>query len=147
MTTKPCRDCGEVKPLDEFYKDSKAKDGKQGVCKPCDSVRRKAYKDADPERASMQRHRSKLKLRYGMTVEQYDELLEAQDGRCACCGTTEPGRGDNRFFVDHCHDTGEVRGLLCHKCNAGIGYLGDNVDGVWQAMLYLVKYEQKELVA
>ncbi len=142
MSTKPCRNCGEVKPLDEFYNQAKSKDGKQYICKLCDAARNKAYREADPERRSMQRHRSKLKLNYGITVEQYDEMLEAQGGVCACCGAPDPGRGDNRLFVDHCHDSDEIRGLLCHKCNTGIGMLGDNLDGLWQAMLYLVKHER-----
>ena len=146
MTTKPCPDCGEVKPLDEFYNNKSRTDGKEPYCKPCKDARSIAWRKANPERLAAQNRRKSLKKKYGITVEQYDEMLEAQGGRCACCGTDTPG-GKGAFHVDHCHDTGGVRGLLCQSCNAAIGALGDNVDGVWQAMLYLVKYEQKELVA
>lgn len=143
--SKLCPDCGEVKPLDEFYDKKNGKDGKATYCKPCHNVRSDAWKKANPEKRLLVQRRSKLK-KYGITVEQYDEMLEEQGGVCACCGTDDPGR-DGSFYVDHCHDSEDVRGLLCHKCNSGIGYLGDNVDGVWQAILYLVKYEQKELTA
>ena len=146
MTTKPCRDCGEVKPLDEFGADKRRPGGKKSYCKPCENARKAAWTKANPDKDAESQRRRKLKHRYGITPEQYEEMLEAQGGRCACCGTDTPG-GHGGFHVDHCHDTGEVRGLLCHGCNTAIGALGDNVDGIWNAMLYLVKYEHKELTS
>ena len=145
MSTKPCRDCGEVKPLDEFNKDAKAKDGRRAYCKPCHSARSMSWEKANPEKRAKSVRRHNLKRRYGITVEQFDELFAKQGGRCACCGAPEPG--GTGWQVDHCHDSNELRGILCHSCNVGIGHLGDNVDGVWQAMLYLVKHEQKEMTA
>lgn len=64
--------------------------------------------------------RWKLREWYGITPEQYDAMLVAQDGRCALfqvCGSTEPGGRWNRWHVDHDHVTGKVRGLLCNDCN------------------------------
>ena len=139
--SKLCPDCGETKPLDEFYDDKSKSNGKRSYCKPCGYARAVAYREANREKYAETQRRNSLKRRYGITVEQYDEMLAEQDGKCACCGTTEPG-GHGGFHVDHCHDTGEVRGLLCHSCNAAIGGLGDNLEGVWNAMLYLVKYER-----
>ena len=139
--TKRCRECGETKPLDEFYDKKDMKDGKQSHCKSCHNARKAAWREANPEQDAEHKRRSHLKRKYGITEEQYDAMLEAQDGKCACCGTTEPG-GTGTFHVDHCHDSDEIRGLLCKACNIGIGELGDNLDGVWQAMLYLVKYER-----
>ena len=71
-----------------------------------------------------------------MTPEQYDEILMSQKGCCACCGThhTEIKKG---LAVDHCHETGSIRGLLCLNCNTGIGKLGDDVDGLLKALAYL----------
>ena len=140
MTTKPCPECGETKPLDEFFNNKAKKDGKQSYCKSCDNARRAAWAKANPEKEAANKRRIDLKRRYGITVEQYDEMLAEQGGRCACCGTDTPG--GNGWQVDHCHDSDELRGILCHSCNVGIGHLGDNVDGVWQAMLYLVKHER-----
>lgn len=72
---------------------------------------------------------------YGLTIEDFDRILERQCGRCAICGTSDPGR--KGFCVDHCHDTGRVRGLLCTNCNVGIGQLGDDVDRLMRAVEYL----------
>ena len=75
-----------------------------------------------------------LKQLYGMTVEQYDILLVAQDGVCALCGNP-PGK--RRLAVDHSHRTGSVRGLLCGRCNWVIACLGDEIEAVERAITYL----------
>ena len=83
-------------------------------------------------------HRSwKYKTKYGITLDDYDKMLLAQQGQCAICKTNEPGGPGERFSVDHNHDTSEVRGLLCCNCNRGIGYLKDSPDIVAAALLYL----------
>lgn len=65
-----------------------------------------------------------LKRKYGLTVEEFDGMLAAQDGRCAICATDTPGvKG---WCVDHCHDSGRVRGVLCTSCNTAIGQMKDN---------------------
>lgn len=74
--------------------------------------------------------------RYGITSDQYNEILASQCGVCAICGTDNPG-GRGSFHVDHCHDTGVIRGLLCHSCNRGIGYLKDNPTLLRAALSYL----------
>ena len=82
--------------------------------------------------------RCKLKKKYGITPEQFDELLKKQSARCAICGKSGSGRiGGGRLLVDHCHKTGAVRGLLCHQCNSAIGMLNDDVDVVASAFRYL----------
>ena len=75
---------------------------------------------------------------YGITVEQYYQMLDAQDNSCAIC--------DKQFevecgppHIDHCHDTTEVRGLLCQKCNTAIGMLGDDAEKAIRAYQYLAK--------
>ncbi|MGQ5576747.1 endonuclease VII domain-containing protein [Streptomyces sp. ECR3.8] len=60
-----------------------------------------------------------LKLRYGITIEQYEQMLASQRGGCAICGSFPGGK---RLAVDHCHVTGRVRALLCPQCNRSIGY-------------------------
>ena len=84
-------------------------------------------------------HRVRLRLRYGMTPEQYDELIEKQGGRCAVCGTAHPVKGSSNrgWHVDHDHVTGKVRGLLCNSCNRGIGLLQDNPELLEKAAAYL----------
>lgn len=138
---KTCTKCGESKPLDSFYRNPECRDGRQGSCKVCDNVRTKQWKSANSESAKMTSKRYYLKTKYGITIDQYNELLMKQGGCCACCGGDSP-RGRGIYFpVDHCHETGKVRGLLCNPCNVGIGALGDSVEGVRKALAYLTREE------
>ena len=85
-----------------------------------------------PERAYKVRRKCELKREYGLTLEEYDGMVIMQNGRCAICG-----RGDEQLGVDHDHSTGTVRGLLCQRCNGGIGFLQDNPDLTQKATDYL----------
>jgi hypothetical protein len=79
--------------------------------------------------------------KYGLTLEEYDAKLEAQGGACAICGSTEPrGRWNRHFAVDHCHETGEPRGLLCGGCNVMLGNAGDSPARLRVAAEYLERY-------
>ncbi|MHA2044102.1 MAG: endonuclease VII domain-containing protein [Candidatus Thorarchaeota archaeon] len=75
-----------------------------------------------------------LRQKYNMTVEDYDTLLADQDGKCAICYSPPSSR---RLDVDHNHSTGEVRGLLCAKCNTGIGLFDDSTVALQKAIDYL----------
>jgi len=77
------------------------------------------------------RRRYSLKKKYGLTIEQYDEMLQKQNNVCAICQepslSLDPRTNKvRRLAVDHCHKTGKIRGLLCSKCNKGIGLFRDN---------------------
>lgn len=80
-----------------------------------------------------------IKCLYGMSPAEFQALLVSQDQRCAICGTTQPdGVGRiAQWNVDHCHDTGKVRGILCSQCNIGIGQLRDDPDLLRAAISYL----------
>ena len=78
---------------------------------------------------------------YGMSVNQYDDLLIKQDYRCACCGRHK-SEFKRRLHVDHCHVTGEIRGLLCTLCNPLIGYAKENIVMLEQAKDYLLKFKK-----
>ncbi|WP_373693328.1 endonuclease VII domain-containing protein [Bradyrhizobium japonicum] len=94
----------------------------------------KAYRDQNKDA----RHNYDLVRAYGITAEQYAGLLHRQGGRCAMCGTSAAGcRGKGRLHVDHCHDKGHVRGLLCHACNTGIGLLKHDIALLDRAKAYL----------
>ncbi len=84
---------------------------------------------------------SKLKNMYGITLAQYEAMLETQKHVCAICGQPETRvrgkRGLTRLAVDHDHVTGKVRGLLCAKCNAGIGHFNDSCLLLAKAIVYL----------
>lgn len=77
-----------------------------------------------------------LQSRYGLTIEQFDEMVEKQGGLCAICSSPPKGRW-KRLHVDHDHVTGKVRGLLCHACNILLGHARDSGDILQKAAAYL----------
>ena len=74
---------------------------------------------------------------FGLTTTQFDALVEAQRGRCAICGRTEPQKGRTRLVVDHSHVTGKVHGLLCSACNAALGSFQESTEVLMAAIRYL----------
>ena len=94
----------------------------------------KAWKKANP--GAMKKYRLR---KYGLTVEQYEAMLKEQDNRCAICGTDTPAKHGS-WCVDHCHDTNEPRGLLCVKCNAGLGHFDDSPAHLLAAERYLQRF-------
>ena len=125
LTDKTCTSCHVTKPLDGFGPDKKGAGGVKSKCRDC---RRDEHKDYQWAR-NLMRH-------YGLTVEQYNTMLEKQEYRCAICRRHQDEFGRS-FAVDHDHETGENRGLLCISCNRGIGYLADDAMRVLSAYLYL----------
>lgn len=148
---KLCGKCGKIKEVTEFC----LTHGKPtGYCKPCQSIynrnrrladpvkhrdkkrrwraanvetvraNKKAWERANPEKVKQYR----IKNLYGLSSEEYDALQK----ECALCGATE------RLVVDHNHDTGEVRGVLCHKCNLGLGMFNDDTALLFRAIDYLM---------
>ena len=68
-----------------------------------------------------------MKDKFNISLDEYKEMFIKQDGKCAICSTIVPGHKKINFAVDHCHKTNKVRGLLCFRCNLGIGYFKDDV--------------------
>lgn len=150
---RECDHCHTLKPLTEFYKDTRRVDGLSRRCKRCayeiqntwrlnnlDKVAEsmKAWRDRNPGKAAD----AHIQKNYGLPPGSYDKMFTEQGGRCAICKTTRPGgkSGDTgRFHVDHCHDTGAVRGLLCHGCNVSIGHFNHDEEVLRSAIQYLAK--------
>lgn len=118
---KKCSTCRDILSLSHFSRDRARLDGYRSQCKKC-SYASKQVTD--------------LKKKYGITPAQYEELFESQEGNCAVCGRHQL-EFKRRFDVDHNHDTGEVRGLLCHDCNRALGFLKDDPALAESAMNYL----------
>ena len=132
MTVKTCICCQLEKPISEYHKDSGKKDGYHTTCKSCSCSReRKRYSSGKIKDKDL-----KLRRKYGISHNNYLEILEAQNGRCAICSTDVPG-GKGAFHVDHCHNSGKIRGLLCHRCNVGLGHFKDQESLLLKAALYL----------
>ena len=120
--SKKCSRCGKTKELSEFPKD---KVNYRSYCKDCNRKRVREYWAKHPE----QQQKNKLKYHYGMTVQEYTTKLLEQNGVCAICGKpeTKAVRGKiQSLSVDHNHDTGVIRGLLCSQCNSMLGFARDS---------------------
>lgn len=114
---KPCRECG-------------------GVFSPIAPSHLYCSDDC----ACLGHDRAKMQKNYGITLEEYAELVEKHAGACAICGGEgfELVKGQkNLLVIDHCHSTGKVRGLLCHNCNRGLGLFQDSVDNLRRAADYV----------
>lgn len=159
-----CSKCKKAKPLDAFRASVRLRGC--GQCRPCMQELKKEARTRNPERVKEQERllrkkvylsrpgffleknrawRAKnpekvkahnLKKNYGLALENYRTMLREQNFGCAICGTKKNSNGKS-LYVDHCHDTGKVRGLLCRKCNTGIGLLGDNFNKIEKTLKYL----------
>jgi len=118
---KECGICGYIKIESEFYAKNSAKDGLDHRCKECSKIARRE---------------SKLQKNFGITSVEYDLMFEDQGGKCFIC-EADSGYNGNKLSVDHDHNTGEIRGLLCHKCNFGIAHFNDDRKRLMNAMIYL----------
>lgn len=139
-THKVCSACNESRPIEHFGLCTGYKDGRRGQCTTCRAAANRKYQRApsQPRKAKPeQTRRSKLRLRYGLTESAFAEMLAAQGGGCAICGSHQAGGRYGVFHVDHCHDSGRVRGILCHLCNTTLGSLGDSLDAVNKFVRYL----------
>ena len=121
-----CGKCHKVKEFSEFQKSTRFSDGIRKWCKDCEH----GYYEYNPDI----RWKNRLKT-YGLTVEEYNIILQNQNGGCAICGA-KIGNGSKRLGVDHNHITGKVRGILCNACNTGIGLL-NNIELLNKAIEYI----------
>lgn len=172
MKTKVCTKCRLELPLNKFSKNKKRNDGLESICKNCkNKYMQKWYKnnkelvsnynkkyrkinsfelnkknkewcDKNVEAIKKYRHEQDIKFLYGITREQYNQMLEQQNGVCAICGKEESTchgitKKITNLAVDHNHKTGKVRGLLCSYCNKALGGFKDNEEFLIKAIEYL----------
>jgi hypothetical protein len=104
------------------------------------NARSKAFYARHPDKAKLKAKRIRLRLDFGLTIEQYEMMLVAQGGVCAICGKEEKAAGRTFLSVDHCHHTGEVRGLLCSRCNPGVGLFNDDPILLRNAAEYIERF-------
>ena len=126
---KHCLKCGKYRQTDEFNRDRNRSDGLQVYCRPCQSIGSKA----SYAKNSGVSHSALIRRRYGLSPEEYQAMLDRQGGVCAIC---EAPPTDKRLAVDHSHETGEVRGLLCKNCNVKLATI-ENQEFMAAASRYL----------
>jgi hypothetical protein len=157
---KRCKKCGETKPFSEFYRATGMKDGHRSECKLCHGAQQKrwyaenresaiagvkrwqqenkehlhAYRREYRKRRQAEDRDAHLRRTFGFSSAQYEDMLAAQGGGCAICGKP-PGKIS--LHVDHDHESGEIRGLLCVGCNNALGQFKDDCDLLSRAAGYL----------
>lgn len=142
---KICTVCKEKKDLNCFYNRAASEDGKAYRCKDCDNAAVKAYKKKHQNRQRRKQRENNWRHKYKLERSDIELLWETQQGCCAICSVKLTNieiddtamNQNNTSCVDHCHLTGKVRGLLCSKCNRGIGMFNDKAELVYSAYAYL----------
>lgn len=136
---KYCPQCEQRKLVSDFPRNAGSPDGLHAWCKVCKNARaREQY--AEDEHVRERCHYAHKRRTYGLTPEQLSEMLEQQGGGCGICGG--PPRSVRGWSIDHDHDTGRVRGILCVPCNSALGALGDDIASIRRVLAYLLKAEE-----
>ena len=133
---KRCSSCKTEKEISQFNKSKSKKFGVHNQCRQCARLWKPTL-EALAKAKQKTKEWNRLKTS-GFTQEEYEAKLKEQNYRCAICGTTDSGPMD--FHADHDHNTNQKRGILCHKCNTGLGLLKDNVETLCAAIEYLNHY-------
>lgn len=150
---KKCSKCGIKKDISEFYCDSKRKDGKNSWCKVCVKLQHKnkyhsnpeirkqiiartnEYRKSNPHYRRLAGLRKKLGLKPKEVSDYCEARLQEQNGCCDICGVKLI---EEDTVLDHNHETGKLRGLLCHCCNRGLGFLKEDLDILSSMSSYLI---------
>jgi hypothetical protein len=127
-----CPTCGETDRT-KFYVNKKGYKA-SSICREC---HKKKCLERWHSQTMIEKHATRVKKLYGIEPEQYKQMHVDQDGKCAICGV-EP-KTKRGLHIDHCHDTGVIRGLLCGGCNTGIGLLQENPEIMTKAIEYLLR--------
>jgi hypothetical protein len=133
-------------PFESFKVEKRNSIGIASMCKECATKEAKAWKEKHPKQYAKSLWRCRLRNEYGITEEDYDIIYKEQSGVCAICGRPETRFSKGKITllcVDHDHETGRVRGLLCHRCNTVIGMF-DSVELLDKAKKYLKENENGE---
>jgi len=151
MITKSCTRCLENKPLTEFWKHPGARMGLTPRCKPCHRITAKEWRDKNPEKLAIKQAKNaeyernhpaeafnrRLKYTHGIDKKEWDSMYSSQNGCCAIC-ERHSSELSRVLQVDHNHATGEIRGLLCTKCNTRLAAVEDEKFSK-RAIIYLNK--------
>ncbi len=134
-------DCAQAnpQPVESFHKTKSRHDGLHPYCKTCMRRLNRQYSKANPEKTALRSRKSYLKYFYGITLEQYETMLTAQNYGCAIC-KTHHSKFEKSLHVDHCHVTDRIRQLLCSNCNFVIGYAQENTEILKTAIAYLERH-------
>lgn len=150
---KKCTCCEQVKPITDFYVNTTRPNGTivyHARCKLCYSAHYASKwhtQEEKDKRKELFRRREKfnsswhkdyrVRTKYGITLEQYDQMFDAQQGKCYICGNLTQ---KDKICVDHDHISGQVRKLLCFRCNTTLGQVGENVELLQALINYIIEH-------
>jgi hypothetical protein len=134
-----CKKCSVEKPLSEYYKTTDRKSGYKTICKEC--IKKDPLTENRKHKMRVYGRAYHLNKKYNLTEEDYAYKLIEQNHKCFICGMDEEEIPKKRLFVDHCHETGKIRKLLCHHCNAGLGHFKDSIQNLTKAISYLDSFK------
>lgn len=163
METRRCKQCDTVKDINLFCKDRHNKSQFAYTCKECRNKKAKKWQIENPEKvkAINDRHKENRKeyynsperkikyrsayieRRFGLKYSDYERMAIEQNNLCAICGKPESGR-HKYLSVDHCHDTGKVRQLLCNMCNRFLGWVKEDINTLSNMINYLKKHKNEQ---
>jgi hypothetical protein len=145
---KTCTKCCTKKELKDFYlrSDTDLPNVYQSRCKQCWQTAKREWRKLHSNIDKEQRLRHEMTRLYGMSANDFEDLLKTQNNVCAICGDSASGF-KQRLSVDHDHLTGQLRGLLCHYCNMGLGSFRDSPDRLLAAIDYLRRPRKTKIVA
>lgn len=132
MPEKTCLLCNESKKVTDFPLDPVRKDGRYPWCKPCKA----AYMRGNKARLQRETYewQTRLERRYGV---RWETIVATYGDSCNICGDSKPAQGRFRLNVDHDHETGKIRGVLCSSCNLGLGKFKDDLKLLKAAVKYI----------
>ena len=124
ITTRICNKCETERSIEEFDRHKQSLEGRRRDCKNCrNELRRARYHKGKGEKYWEDKKKDdRYKFRYGISLEQYNEMYEKQGGVCAVCKE----ESNKKLCVDHDHNTGQVRALVCDRCNRAMGAANDD---------------------
>lgn len=141
MRNRTCTGCNITKPLKEYHKSKRDAMGVRSRCKLCIKSQCAEIYKKDIDTRRLKNRESHYRVQYKLTIEQVESMKIHQNFRCSICEKHET-EFKGIFRVDHNHETGKVRGLLCHNCNCGIGHLRDSIELLEKAKEYLRRNDE-----
>lgn len=136
--TKFCPRCKTTKPTSDFGRNVSKSDGLSSYCSKCVREYSARWKNKNRDQTRRTDKYCQAKLKYGLSKDQYDGLIQKQGSKCAIClCELDPFDGTTNTHIDHCHESGKVRGILCRACNVALGGFRDNIDALRRAISYL----------
>ncbi len=139
---KKCNKCFEVREITEFYiaYHQNGRDVYSSNCKQCNIGISSSWRKKNPKRNKEIYRKHALKKKYNISIEEYERLEILQNHLCSICKRPQK-KSNHELCVDHCHRTGKLRALLCHRCNTCLGLLSDDLDTVRNMISYLESFQ------